>query len=53
MKESIVKNKSYQFALQIIPLSRSLRKLREYEFASQVLRSGTSIGANTQPSHNS
>lgn len=48
MKESIVKNKSYAFALRAITLARSLRERKEYELANQVLRAGTSIGANVE-----
>ena len=48
MKESIVKDKSYAFALRVITLARSLRERKEYELASQLLRAGTSIGANVE-----
>ncbi|MBI4525792.1 MAG: four helix bundle protein [Deltaproteobacteria bacterium] len=48
MKESIVKDKSYSFALRIICTVRLLRKQREYEFARQLFRSGTGIGANVE-----
>src|SRR4030067_2994911 len=48
MKESIVKDKGYAFALRVITLARSLRERKEYELASQVLRAGTSIGANVE-----
>ena len=48
MKTSIVGDKSYQFALKIIALSRRLREQREFEIARQILRSGTSIGANIE-----
>ncbi len=48
MKESIVKHKSYEFALRIVVLVRWLRKQREFEFAGQVFRAGTSIGANVE-----
>jgi len=47
-KASVVRGKSYAFALRIIELARRLRKQREYELASQVLRAGTSIGANVE-----
>lgn len=47
-KESIIVAKSYDFALRVIHLSRSLRQQRDYELASQLLRSGTSIGANIE-----
>ena len=46
--KSIVKERSYEFALRIVPLARWLRERKEYELASQVLRSGTSIGANVE-----
>ncbi len=48
MKESIIKDKSYAFALRIIGLARWLRNRKEYDLASQVLRAGTSIGANVE-----
>ena len=48
MKQSIVKEKSYSFALRIVALSRWLRERKEFEFAGQLFRSGTSIGANVE-----
>jgi four helix bundle protein len=49
MKNTILKDKSYLFALRIVKLSRYLViELREYVLAKQVLRSGTSIGANVE-----
>jgi len=45
---SIVKERSYEFALRIVPLARWLRERKEYALASQVLRSGTSIGVNVE-----
>ena len=48
MKESIIKDKSYAFALRIITLARWLREQKEYDLASQVLRAGTGIGANVE-----
>lgn len=48
MKTSIVKDKSYGFALKIIQLVRTLREQKEFEIAGQVLDSGTSIGANVE-----
>jgi four helix bundle protein len=47
-KPNVVCDKSYTFALKIVALARTLRKQGEYELASQVLRSGTSIGANIE-----
>ena len=48
MKESIIKDKSYAFALRIIVLARWLRERKEYDFASQVWGAGTGIGANVE-----
>lgn len=48
MAESIVKQKSYEFALQIIKLCAQMRERKHFEIASQLLRSGTSIGANVE-----
>ena len=38
--------KSFSFGVDIVKAVRSLRASREYELASQLLRSGTSVGAN-------
>ncbi len=48
MKENIIKQKSYDFALKIIGLYRKLVKDNEFILSKQVLRSGTSIGANIE-----
>ncbi len=48
MKPSIVKDKSYRFALETIRFGRRLREEKEYEIAGQLLRAGTSIGANVE-----
>lgn len=47
-KPNVVKDKSFGFALKIIELSATLKKGNNYEIASQILRSGTSIGANVE-----
>ena len=46
MKESIIKIKSFEFALQIIGLYSFLLEKKEYVLSKQLLRCGTSIGAN-------
>ena len=47
LKENVVAEKSMEFAIRIVKLSKYLREEKhEYELASQLLRSGTSIGAN-------
>ncbi len=48
MAKSIVKEKGYDFALQIIKLCTQLREDKHFEISSQLLRSGTSIGANVE-----
>jgi four helix bundle protein len=48
MAESIVRQKSYEFALKIMQLCTQLKEGRHYEISSQILRSGTSIGANVE-----
>ena len=49
MKKSIVVEKSYSFALRIIELYKYLNYSRnEYVLSKQILKSGTSIGANIE-----
>ena len=49
MKESILREKSYQFALRIIKLYKYIvADKNEYVLSKQILRSGTSIGANIE-----
>ena len=45
--ESILEQKSFQFAIRIVNLCKHLRNAKEeYTLSRQLLRSGTSIGAN-------
>ena len=48
MSESIVRQKSFGFALEIISLYKQLSAEKEYILSKQLLRSGTSIGANIE-----
>jgi four helix bundle protein len=48
LAKSIIKQKSYDFALHILKLCTKLKGKKHYEIASQLLRSGTSIGANVE-----
>jgi four helix bundle protein len=48
MKHSIVRERSYAFALRIIALTRWLKDRKEYELAGQILRAGTGIGSNVE-----
>jgi four helix bundle protein len=48
MKSSIVREKSYAFALRTITLAKWLKEQKEFEIAGQILRSGTAIGSNVE-----
>jgi four helix bundle protein len=48
MQESIIQQKSFAFALQVIGLYKQLLAQREYVLSKQLLKSGTSIGANVE-----
>ncbi len=48
MAESIIQKKSFSFALEIIQLYGQLQERQEYVISKQLLRSGTSIGANIE-----
>ncbi len=49
MKNIVVKDKSFNFAIRIIKLYQFLTtKKKEYILAKQILRCGTSIGANIE-----
>ena len=46
MKENIILQKSYRFAIETTVLCKKLKDKKEYHLASQLVRSATSIGAN-------
>lgn len=53
MKDNLIHNKSYAFALRIIKLYKYLvNEQKEYVLSKQVLRSGTAIGALVKESEN-
>lgn len=47
-KENIILERSFDFALSIITLYQQLVSNKEYVLSKQLLRSGTSIGANIE-----
>jgi four helix bundle protein len=47
-KDNIVLNKSFDFAIEIIELYKLLKSKNEFVISKQLLRSGTSIGANIE-----
>jgi four helix bundle protein len=48
MKENLVKEKSYRFALSVVELYKNLMNANEYVLSRQLLKSGTSFGANIE-----
>ena len=48
MKKSLIQEKTYAFALSIIELYRSLIRKNEYVMSKQLLKAGTSVGANVE-----
>ena len=51
-KENIIVTKSFEFALQIIEFAELLENQRKFVVANQILKSGTSIGANIREAQN-
>jgi len=48
-KDNVVQQKSFAFALRIVEVSRALaNEQKEFVLSKQLLRSGTSIGANIE-----
>jgi four helix bundle protein len=45
-KKNIIKDKSFVFAVEIVYLYKILTEKKEFVLSKQLLRSGTSIGAN-------
>jgi four helix bundle protein len=53
MTQSIIKSKSFQFAVRIVKLYKYLvEHKKEFVLSKQLLRSGTSIGANVREALN-
>ena len=49
VKENVIQEKSYRFAVRMVKLYQYLiNEKKSFELAKQVLRSGTSIGANVE-----
>ena len=52
MKDNILKSKSYKFALRMVKLFQYLsNEKKEFVLSKQVLRSGTSVGANIEEAY--
>ena len=48
MKDNLIANKTFDFSLTIIDLFIQLKKENEFIISKQIMRSGTSIGANVE-----
>lgn len=48
LNNSPIRIKSFQFAVDIVCFTDKLKENKEFELAAQLLKSGTSIGANTR-----
>jgi len=51
MREDKLAERSMEFAIQIVELTKELRAKKEYIMANQIGKSGTSIGANIREAH--
>lgn len=51
-KENLIVKLTFEFALDIIEFSEELELNRKYAIARQIIRSGTSIGANVREAQN-
>jgi four helix bundle protein len=47
-QNNLIQEKSFEFSLKIIQICKDLKISREYELSRQLLKSGTSIGANVE-----
>ncbi len=50
MKKNIIQEKTYTFALEIVQVCRKLQEQKDFILANQLLKSGTSVGANVRES---
>lgn len=51
-KKNLIVDLTFEFAIKVIEYSEQLNKLKKFEMASQIFRSGTSIGANIREAQN-
>ena len=51
-KENIIVEKSFQFALKVVLYCELLEENKKYVLSRQILRAGTSIGANVREAQN-
>ena len=51
-KDNLIVKLSFEFALKIVAYAEAIRQTNRFEMASQIFRSGTSIGANIREAQN-
>ena len=51
-RQNLIVDLTFKFALDIIAYSEEIKSAKKFEMASQIFRSGTSIGANTREAQN-
>lgn len=52
LSDNLIVNLTFQFSLDIVKFSELLESKRKFAIANQLIRSGTSIGANVRESQN-
>lgn len=53
MKENVILKKTFDFSLNVIKYCELLHGQKKFVISNQLLRSGTSIGANAREAQNS
>jgi four helix bundle protein len=51
-RDNLIVNLTFEFALNIMDFAEELEERRKFVFANQILKSGTSIGANVREAQN-
>lgn len=51
-KENLIVKLTFKLAIDVVSFSEKIREQNKYEMASQIFRSGTSIGANIREAQN-
>ncbi|RKR14713.1 four helix bundle protein [Maribacter vaceletii] len=51
-KENLIVKLTFELALEVVSFSEKIRATNRFEMASQIFRSGTSIGANIREAQN-
>ena len=51
-KPNVIVDKTFEFALMIVELAEKLENNRKYVIANELLKSGTSVGANVREAQN-